>query len=160
MLPGGARRLTARPRCPGLVRSRGTGAERYFQACALISLPSCVCPVRALIGDGTINCISANSPRQSSRGCVANRELLLPTHKSGLPGNSRSMISSACDSASAKRTGDASHRSTRPSPVAVTASRCSAFTCGHAGARVTVTRWPGFQATPRCVLPRVRSRRV
>src|SRR4029453_1063035 len=97
------------------------------------SLPSCVVPVAALIGDGTISCNVAKFPRHSSRVQVLKSELLFPQHKSGSPRKSASINASVCAALSSNLTGEFSQRSTRPPPSPVIAWTCSTLTGGHAG---------------------------
>ena len=76
------------PRSYSMTRKRRSPVIE--SACA-DCLPSCVSPVRAVIGLGTISCNAASFPRHSSREQVLNTELFSPQHKSGLPGKSASI---------------------------------------------------------------------
>ena len=121
------------PSCSSTRKRRGPVIET---ACA-DSFPSWVCPIRAVIGLGTMNCNAANFPSHSERDRVSNSELLCPRHNNGSPGNNASMISSVCDSLSSKRTEDFFQRSTNPTPDTIIASRAFSFVFGHAVDGVT-----------------------
>src|SRR5262245_20473162 len=92
-----------------------------------------------------MNCSLDNSPRQSSRVLVANSVLDLPQQRSGLPGNSESMMPSVLGSSDSNQIGDSVHISARPGPSLTMVFMRSGFAPGRVtGLRSNLT--PGCQA--------------